>query len=308
MTSFSGKKRIFSRLNVKSISTGVRCLENYEMSSRHMLQLPFQRGFHSAGLKAFSGVSDKEQSIADESDSVKNEPIEEYEEEKDDSNNNNNIEQIGTSDLLRIDSDEYANDEEYEPPRTNADKFNFFMVSGMQLLIMGILSLGAIYTVKELFPGRMKPQTLYNEAYDILKNNDDIKRICGEPLRAFGRDTGNESRRTQIDSREYNEADGSKRVRVRFNIKGPNGHVKVWAEASDRMPSSEWVYLITQNMRTGHVLTVYDNRARLEMEMLTNSNDGSSTGSTIMDSLNTLLKGNSGGGSGLGGGSDGGGK
>lgn len=53
--------------------------------------------------------------------------------------------------------------------------------------------------------------------------------ITGEPVKAFGKDTGGDSRRTNLDFRQYEE-DDSKRTRVRFNMKGPRGHVVVWAE------------------------------------------------------------------------------
>lgn len=36
--------------------------------------------------------------------------------------------------------------------------------------------------------------------------------------------------------------DGSKRVRVRFNIEGPHGNAFVFAEVSSDMPSGEFVY------------------------------------------------------------------
>lgn len=51
-------------------------------------------------------------------------------------------------------------------------------------------------------------------------------------MKAFGRDTGRntEGRRNHIDSYKYVADDGSKRTRVRFNIKGNKGQVHVWVE------------------------------------------------------------------------------
>lgn len=53
-------------------------------------------------------------------------------------------------------------------------------------------------------------------------------------MKAYGRDTGRhaEGRRNHVDSRKYKEADGSNRTRIRFNIKGPKGKLRVWAEVS----------------------------------------------------------------------------
>ncbi len=58
--------------------------------------------------------------------------------------------------------------------------------------------------------------------------------ICGEDMKAFGRDSGRntEGRRNHIDSYKYKAEDGSNRTRVRFNIKGAKGQVHVWAEVS----------------------------------------------------------------------------
>jgi hypothetical protein len=191
--------------------------------------------------------------------------------------------------------DDDYDDYDYEPPRTAADKFNNFFVLALQLAFFGAIVAGAGMAVKELFPGRLKPQSLYSEAYDSLRLNDDVTRICGEDMRAFGRDTGSESRRSQVDQREFTEADGSKRVRIRFNIKGSKGHVKVWAEASDKMGANEWVYLIVQNMKTGTVMTIEDERERLAREMLLNkTQDMKGTGSALTDSLSQLINGGGG--------------
>ncbi len=61
-----------------------------------------------------------------------------------------------------------------------------------------------------------------------------MREIVGDGMKAFGRDTGRntEGRRNQIDFYKYTAADGSDRVRVRFNIKGNKGQVLVWTEVS----------------------------------------------------------------------------
>ena len=45
--------------------------------------------------------------------------------------------------------------------------------------------------------------------------------------------------------------DGSNRLRIRFNISGPKGHVKVYAEVSDKMSAPDLVYLIIQDQKSG---------------------------------------------------------
>ncbi len=56
--------------------------------------------------------------------------------------------------------------------------------------------------------------------------------IIGEEARAFGRDVGRntEGRRNHVDSYKYKAEDGKERMRIRMNIKGTKGQVRVWAE------------------------------------------------------------------------------
>ena len=88
--------------------------------------------------------------------------------------------------------------------------------------------------------------------------------MFGEPLKAYGIDHGGnrEGRRNFIQSRESDGEDGSKRLKVRFNLQGPFGGGIVFAEVSDQMDTKngEWVYLIVQSKRTGQAITLCDNR------------------------------------------------
>ena len=273
------------RRNVHSaVSFGLRNISRGSRGSRARLasiggQFPRYLGNKSSG---------DENETSDTKNDVEKSPESDGGEEKDSG---------GQQSLVAMDED--YDDYEYEEPRTAADAFNNYFVLGMQLLFIGGLMGGAFYMGKELFPGRLNPNGLYSEAYEILRKHDDVVRICGEDMRAFGRDTGSESRRNHIDSRKYVEADGSERVRIRFNIKGGKGHVKVWAEASSSMGANEWVYLIVQNQRTGKVMTIEDERDRLQREMLLNKTDDTTgTGSQLTDALSNLVRGGGGGASG----------
>lgn len=59
-----------------------------------------------------------------------------------------------------------------------------------------------------------------------------IRNRFGEGLKGFGRDGGGrkEGRRNFIDNKEYIAEDGTKRLRIRFNIEGPHGNAAVFAE------------------------------------------------------------------------------
>ena len=70
----------------------------------------------------------------------------------------------------------------------------------------------------------MSPNSVFDAAFDKLRGNDTVTRVYGEPLKGYGRDHGGhrEGRRNFIEHTVYDEeSDGSKRIRVRFNIKGP---------------------------------------------------------------------------------------
>lgn len=80
----------------------------------------------------------------------------------------------------------------------------------------------------------MNPNSLFSEVFEILRYNEEIMRMAGDSMKAFGRDVGRntEGRRNHIDSYQYKAEDGSNRTRIRFNIKGDKGKVVVWAEVS----------------------------------------------------------------------------
>lgn len=122
------------------------------------------------------------------------------------------------------------------------------------------------FTAKELIPTKMSPNTVFNNAHSILQENYDVKYKYGTPIKTYGRDHGGkrEGRRNFIEHSEYDDPeDGSKRVRVRFNLEGPNGTAFVFAEVSKDMPSGEFVYLLVQDKRSGRVITVIDNRSMI---------------------------------------------
>lgn len=167
--------------------------------------------------------------------------------------------------LKKFDADEY---DDWEP-KTAKEKVSYYSQIAFTLGLLGLGSACVYVFIKEVNPFGRSPQSIFDHAVDRLIIKDEIKEITGPSPRAYGRDHGSQSegRRNIVDSRVYKERDGSQRTRVRFNIKGTKGRVMVWAEVSDKMASNEYVYLICQDMRTKRVITVEDNRARLETEM-----------------------------------------
>lgn len=124
--------------------------------------------------------------------------------------------------------------------------------------------MGSLYFIAdELMPTRMSANHLFNEAFDAVKANHEVNNRYGEPLKGYGRDGGGrrEGRRNFVEHKNYVAEDGTKRLRIRFNIEGPFGNAFVFAEVTSDMPKGQWMYLLVQDLQTGRVLTIEDNRA-----------------------------------------------
>jgi len=191
------------------------------------------------------------------------------------------------TDIDRFNDDEY---DDYEEPKTAGQKVRLYWILFVRLSLLALGVVCVAYTAYELFPRRDSPNNLFSEVFDILRIHDDIKAVTGDPMTAFGRDFGRntEGRRNHVDSRKYKAEDGSNRTRVRFNVKGPRGQFQVWAEVSDRMLNTEFVFLIVQDVRTGRVITLHDNRERLEQEFLASGQAGGEGDGVIASLLGTI--------------------
>lgn len=133
----------------------------------------------------------------------------------------------------------------------------------------------AYYIGKELLPTKMSPNSIFDRATDIIRDNHEVQKRYGNPLKVYGRDHGGhrEGRRNFIEHTQYkNKDDGSDRTRVRFNLEGPFGNAFVFAEVSADMPSGEFVYLLVQDKRNGRVTTVIDNRSKLMAQRMAGGN------------------------------------
>jgi len=163
------------------------------------------------------------------------------------------------------------------------------VVAGTRLFFWGgaltFASICAYYIGKELLPTKMSPNTIFDKASTKIHNHPDVKRRFGDNFKTYGRDHGGhrEGRRNFIEHTEYtNEDDGSKRVRVRFNLEGQYGNAFVFAEVSKEMKSGEFVYILVQDKRNGAVITVEDNRSALLAKRLAG---GSSEGQDVFANL-----------------------
>jgi import inner membrane translocase subunit TIM21 len=141
---------------------------------------------------------------------------------------------------------------------------------------LGLASVCGYYIFRELMPTKLSPNSVFDKAFEVIRSNSTIERVYGTPLKGYGRDHGGhrEGRRNFIENTPYvDEKDGSNRMRVRFNIKGPYGEGFAFAEVSDSYDG--FVYLMVQNRRTAVVHTLVDNRMMLAAQAPRNEKERS---------------------------------
>ena len=74
-----------------------------------------------------------------------------------------------------LDFDEY---DDYEAPRNAKESVAQYAQSGFYLALIGLGLYGLYYIGDALFPGRMSPYSLFNEAFEIVKINDEVRHRC----------------------------------------------------------------------------------------------------------------------------------
>jgi len=198
-----------------------------------------------------------------------------------------------TSDNLPIRRIEQEDDDYYDDFESSGSKNSWkrYVSYTFGLSLLGLFGWAGYSLAVELF-GRAAPSNLFSETFEKVRYNDEILLMTGDPMKAYGQDSGrrSEGRRNHVANRKYDGSDGSKRVRIRYTVSGPKGKAVVYAEISDRMESHEFVYLIVKDVRTGRVQTLEDNRDILEEKSRSSGN-----GPVDSNPMNALLKGIGGG-------------
>ncbi|RHZ14467.1 hypothetical protein DYB31_002592 [Aphanomyces astaci] len=104
--------------------------------------------------------------------------------------------------------------------------------------------------------------------YQKVAAGTQVVQRLGQPIRCYGKDFGShkEGRRNFIEHVELNDKEGNKtRLRIKFNLKGPNGKAEAWAEVNKDMPTGEFVYLIVRTY-TGELIKIQDQRQILQAD------------------------------------------
>jgi hypothetical protein len=169
-----------------------------------------------------------------------------------------------------LDEDDY---DDYEEAKTSGQKLRWL---GVLFVRLGFITVGlyCVYlTGVELFPGRMSPNHLYNSAFELVRYDEDILRVAGDGMKAYGKEVGGSSkgRRNHVEQYRYISERGDQRTRVKFNVEGSKGVVRVWAEVSEDFDAGKLVYLICQDVKTRRVYTLIDNREELDGKPLANT-------------------------------------
>lgn len=122
--------------------------------------------------------------------------------------------------------------------------------------------------IREVLPSGLSATYVFNDALKIVTHDPDVIRCLGPNIKGYGRDfdSAREGRRNQIDNYIYEDEDGMKHCRIKFNVQGKLGKGVVYAEKSKEMGPGEFLYLVYQDVRTGVLIGIIDNRVYLPLE------------------------------------------
>ena len=75
------------------------------------------------------------------------------------------------TDVAVFDHDNY---DDYYEPKTAGEKVSFYTVLSLRMLLLLAGVACVVVTARELFPGRLGPQNLFSEAFEVVKLNDEV--------------------------------------------------------------------------------------------------------------------------------------
>mmetsp|Transcript_17672 Transcript_17672/g.34784 ORF Transcript_17672/g.34784 Transcript_17672/m.34784 type:complete len:316 (+) Transcript_17672:155-1102(+) len=130
--------------------------------------------------------------------------------------------------------------------------------------VLGLVCVSGYYIVKELMPTKMSPNSVFNAAFEEIRNKPEVTSRLGDNIRAYGAEYSRrkEGRRNHIEHQEYRDIDGVKRIRIQFNVEGSRGKAAVFAEVAENMDKGEFSYIIIDQVFHGQhqAIALVDNR------------------------------------------------
>ncbi|GLE01450.1 hypothetical protein PINS_up010280 [Pythium insidiosum] len=107
---------------------------------------------------------------------------------------------------------------------------------------------------------RRSPLGVFNESMDLLSKHPEVTSRLGEPVCGYGEDYELPGRRHTFKRSKHTDVDGHVHSRLKYNIKGPNGHATVYVETIEGAPKHDYVYLIVEFTELNEVVKIVDNR------------------------------------------------
>ena len=101
-----------------------------------------------------------------------------------------------------------------------------------------------LFVLHVFLVSKMSPNRVFDHAFEVVRNNPEVKSRLGDTIKAYGRDHGGhrEGRRNFVEHTQYKDEYGDERTRIRFNLEGRFGKAFCFAEVSKSMPAGEFVY------------------------------------------------------------------
>lgn len=126
----------------------------------------------------------------------------------------------------------------------------------------------AVAFVRDIIPSGLSATYVFNDALKIVIQDPDVQRCLGPNIKGYGQEYSGtrEGRRNQIEHFIFEDEDGMKHCRIKFNVQGKRGKGVVYAEKSKEMGTGEFYYLVFKDDRTGLVIGIIDNRVYLPLE------------------------------------------
>lgn len=133
------------------------------------------------------------------------------------------------------------------------------------LTVGGLVCVCAYFIGAELFPSKMSPNNVFNEAFKVAKENSQLKEALGQPIKGYGRDHGGKrvGRRNFVEHKKFKDDDGIEHTRIRFNAEGPRGKAVIYADVSKEGGAGDFYYLIIEVPHLRKKWAIVDNRPRV---------------------------------------------
>lgn len=123
----------------------------------------------------------------------------------------------GSSDNLPIRRIEQDDDDYYDDFESSGSKNSWkrYVSYTFGISLLGLFGWAGYSLVQELF-GRGASNNLFSETFEKVRYNDEILLMTGDPMKAYGQDTGrrSEGRRNHVASRYSEESDNTSCVVV----------------------------------------------------------------------------------------------